>query len=93
MDLELGAELRAEVGESFQVFLELRRFAVPAAQHDLVIDQIDQVFGAVVQLGMPAEVQFHPRPVALVPALALIVEQGIDHAGRHQARSARGVHR
>src|SRR5262249_20988171 len=79
VQLELETKRVAELGESTEVFLELRCLARLLSEHDLVVDQIEEALLIVRQGRLPLQVRFHTEPLAPSPAITLI-----DPQDRHQ---------
>ena len=75
VDLEVQPEVAGQPREATQVLRQLRRFASPLAQQDLVIDQVEQPAGVVPQVGQLLEVGLDEDSLALLPALSLVDEQ------------------
>src|SRR4051812_11559190 len=73
--LELEPERIGQVREPPHVLLEPRRFAELGAEHHLVVDQVEDRLGVVVQLGLALEVGLHRGALAPPPASALVRQQ------------------
>jgi hypothetical protein len=85
MHLELKAELLGELGETALVLGQLRRVSRLLAQHDFIVDEVENCLWVTRESRVPRQVGLDGGALAPLPALALVVPKsrlppGLNHS-------------